>query len=446
MLIQAYYTIFNIICQLLHMKQFEFNKIRLSNIFYYLFILSIPFNTRLIYAADKAYINGTFSSLLAYFLYLSDISFVICLASSLVEGKFHLKQQLAYLFLSFFGFIVVIFGVFHMKPSGFLPYYSILKLVELILIVFATTQRTNQHIYRKTAILIYISGLFQAILGIIQFHMQHSLGLRLLGEYIAPLGTPGMATIDVGTKIIRAYGTFPHPNVLAGFLLITLIFGYWLVSYETYKKGVFIGLTNILLLIAIFLTFSRTVWLAASLVTVSFIIYSIRNSRILRIYMFSSIVSCATILILWHKLLLSRVTGVVASNSYVDRGTYNNLAWEVIKSHPWLGTGWGNYIPTLIHMFHMQPWQYQPPHNLYIYIAASMGLPLAGLFIYFLIRVFISAVKAQNSSLRFTLLVLALSLFFISNFDHFLGTIQQGQLMYALSLGLIAGLRKSNAS
>ncbi|MCX6763973.1 MAG: O-antigen ligase family protein, partial [Candidatus Moranbacteria bacterium] len=73
--------------------------------------------------------------------------------------------------------------------------------------------------------IIIFLGLFQAIIGILQFILQHSVGLFWLKESLILLNIDGVAKIIFnGQKYIRAYGLFPHPNILGGFLLLSIIF------------------------------------------------------------------------------------------------------------------------------------------------------------------------------------------------------------------------------
>ena len=54
------------------------------------------------------------------------------------------------------------------------------------------------------------------------------MGFWFLGESILGPEIPGVAKIVVaGGKILRAYGTFPHPNILAAFLLLGLFSSYY---------------------------------------------------------------------------------------------------------------------------------------------------------------------------------------------------------------------------
>jgi len=81
-------------------------------------------------------------------------------------------------------------------------------------------------IVRRASQLIISIGLFQAIIGIWQFIIQHSIGLFWLRESLISPDILGVAKIILnGEKYIRAYGLFPHPNVLGGFLLVSIILG-----------------------------------------------------------------------------------------------------------------------------------------------------------------------------------------------------------------------------
>ena len=68
--------------------------------------------------------------------------------------------------------------------------------------------------------------MIQSLLVIAQFIKQGSLGgvFYFFGERFFTPATPGIANASInGELLFRPYGTFSHPNVLAGFLLISLI-------------------------------------------------------------------------------------------------------------------------------------------------------------------------------------------------------------------------------
>jgi hypothetical protein len=79
--------------------------------------------------------------------------------------------------------------------------------------------------------IIILSGLIQAIIGIIQFFLQKSIGLFWLRESLISPDILGVAKVILnGEKYVRAYGLMPHPNVLGGFLLFSVIITF------SYKK------------------------------------------------------------------------------------------------------------------------------------------------------------------------------------------------------------------
>ena len=67
-------------------------------------------------------------------------------------------------------------------------------------------------------------GVFHSIIGIWQFFVQRSVGLFWLKESLISSELPGIAKIILnGEKFIRSYGLFPHPNILGGFLVFSII-------------------------------------------------------------------------------------------------------------------------------------------------------------------------------------------------------------------------------
>src|SRR3989338_9422288 len=77
---------------------------------------------------------------------------------------------------------------------------------------------------------ILAGGLFQSLIAIAQFLKQSAIGLRFLGESVIAPDMEGVAVFynSVGEKVMRAYGTTPHPNILAAYLLLGLFAIYYL--------------------------------------------------------------------------------------------------------------------------------------------------------------------------------------------------------------------------
>jgi hypothetical protein len=72
--------------------------------------------------------------------------------------------------------------------------------------------------------IIILLGVLQSIVAIGQFLIQESLGIRFLRESIISPQMDGVAKIILdGEKYVRAYGFAPHPNILGGFLLFSIV-------------------------------------------------------------------------------------------------------------------------------------------------------------------------------------------------------------------------------
>ena len=64
---------------------------------------------------------------------------------------------------------------------------------------------------------------FQVALGILQLALGKTLGLQVLGESTLTMETPGASTISfLGVDLLRAYGSFAHPNILGAFVALSL--------------------------------------------------------------------------------------------------------------------------------------------------------------------------------------------------------------------------------
>jgi hypothetical protein len=72
--------------------------------------------------------------------------------------------------------------------------------------------------------IIMLLGVAHSLIGIAQFIAQYSLGLFWLKESLIGPDIAGVAKIIINYQpFIRAYGLFPHPNILGGFLFFSII-------------------------------------------------------------------------------------------------------------------------------------------------------------------------------------------------------------------------------
>ncbi|MBI4059075.1 O-antigen ligase family protein [Candidatus Microgenomates bacterium] len=231
-----------------------------------------------------------------------------------------------------------------------------------------------------------IALFYSSLLGIVQFLLGHTLNgpLWWLGERTFSIDTPGIAKIVLnGQDYLRAYATFPHPNALAGFLLVGLI----LMGHKLNKW------LRILIILAIVLTFSHSVWLAG-IVVLLYLKWQVAsgkskpqdlktNKKISDLnYRFvpegpSFASFCVLIFAIAFSLLLpffsSKLTSYFASPDISQRLELATTAGNMIKDNFLFGVGLNNFIVSLPE-YSSQPdlvWWLQPAHNIFLLVFAE---------------------------------------------------------------------------
>ncbi len=420
-------------------------NLKIHEILFYVFLFLMPIQTRIIYRPFDAYIDSYFNYHLAFFVYLTDLILIVCL---LMWGifdlpKFHVKRLFC-LILAFF--VVNLLSLFYVKQLDLGLYRALISLLSLSLVLYIGATIRTELQYLRVAWLVFSGALIQALIGLWQFHVQQGLGLGFLGEYVPPMGTSGLSTVSYGTeKLIRAYGTMPHPNVLGGFLVFGLFMALFLVSRETKWKQFLVSCGTILITLGIFVTFSRQAWLGAGIAYLGFFIYLIWQKQWHKALVIGviTLVSCGTILLGGHSYLKSRVLDS-DSRAVSDRATFNQIGVQLLKQHPILGVGVGNYVPAMRNLVKLESWQYQPAHNIFIFTGAELGIVGLIIFILLIREFFCRGSKGPTGSLRFTLFLLGLVILLLGQFDHYFVTIQQGRLVFWTAFGLLAALPNLN--
>lgn len=445
-----------------------------KNLFYFILIL-LPFNLRYIFNFETINSIEGFREHLSHSLYAFEIVFLLllfCCISSFLHQIFIVKNLdykkiLHRLFKSplfYFSLALIIPSFFAINKNVSL--YNSLKILEVIIFfLIAGNLFKKEKVFETSAMIIFLSGIFQSILAIIQIIIQKSIGLKILGESVIAPNILGVAKIDLfDEKFICAYGTFPHPNLLGAFLLLSLLCGLWLTQkhkavipstrdplgkkYANCGDGIFFVATScklpaascFLILLAIFFTFSRTVWLATFLIIV---IYFFQNQKIYIKNIWEKIAGkekkflLGCFFVLLASLLILGIfyfKKLQTQESYTLRKTYNSIAIKIIKLKPAVGVGTGNFSNVLSALKNnndktLPPWHIQPVHNIYLLIASENGLPALGLFILFLFFLFLKNKKSNKYFIAFFL-----SFLFFGFFDHYFWTLPQGQFIFWLGL------------
>lgn len=289
-----------------------------------------------------------------------------------------------------------------------------------------------------------VGAVLPSILGIWQFLSQTTIGSTIFGltEYAVDVaGTSVIVGDDVG-RWLRAYGTFPHPNMFGGYLAMTITTGLFLLYGEEDKhRRVLLHTILLVGIAALFFTFSRSAWGAVVMVLLFFCFMVVTKKQKQFIVPVISILTCASVLGIVFSPLIRVRTEMVSlheTRSITERVSGYREAVELWKEHPWKGVGAGNYT---IAMFKKDPtrvgWEYQPVHNVPLLLLAELGL----LGVFLLVGVFLSLTTYLLSSildrkLLIWYLPVVACLMALVSFDHYLFSSYPGLLLTACSVAI----------
>lgn len=340
----------------------------------------------------------------------------------------------------YFLFFFLVVSAISIKNSSalYLGVYQLSKLIEFVLFYFYLKNYALQKFnWSSSSVALIVGGVFQAMVGIIQFLKQSSLGLHYFGESLIRLDIRGTAYFlnSAGEKIIRAYGTTPHPNILAGYLLLVLFIYYALFLYQRSDRKIYSLQFAVytVIVFSFFLTFSRVViftWAAAFIIG-AIAYYKSYPREVRNIFIITACIVVVFASLYWPE-ILNRLTiasddeGLLLRKYYVE---------EVIRSDLAIfGIGIGNFVNWLIEK---NPWEahwfYQPVHNMYLLIYSETGILGILSFTFFLMGLFKKYFIISNP----LFIILASCFLFIGFFDHFLWTLQQGKLAFWTALSLL---------
>ncbi len=297
------------------------------------------------------------------------------------------------------------------------------------------------------------SAALQAVIALFQFGLQKSVGLWWLGETVA-LGpeTPGIANVIAnGVPFLRAYGTLPHANILAGFLVLGVLALSYLFLTSERMKARYMAATGLVLVVGgLVVTFSRSGWIVAAcaLALFALALYG-RGITFWRTVSWVLIMACAAAMFLaslWF-VVMPRADLNVDESPVRDRWVMNEMGLALIAERP-EGVGIGNqlfvsYDEGAFHKFGLTArGQWQPIHNIYLLIAAETGvLGLVAFLACIGVAIFWGRRRFGEWSMEMrTVVVMLLSLLLFGLFDHFLWDLHAGRLMLWVVLGILLGL------
>ncbi len=366
-----------------------------------------------------------------------------------------------------------------------IQYYRLAQLF-LFLLLFCTLadvlkSSQNKLLVNRMLWVFLFAALAECGIGISQYFLQGSLGLKCLGEVnISGFHFPmeggyrwiidqWIAGTTQGTVLCRCSGTFTHPNILGGFIFASLVTTYYLIVVEDCKaiRRLLYGAIFIQIF-TLSITFSRAaiiataigscIWLGVSIG--KFVgkekwknlfsdILAIRRFLVIAMVMISTLICLS----LFYNQFFYRGGIVnyneVTSNADQERIIYQNIAWEMFKDHPIIGGGFNNY--------QILSRDYAPEnnssvlfakvHNIYLLILAETGLMGATAFLLFLISLFRRVLKRSEDEMTRAALSIFAGFLFIGLCDFYFLHTHHGKCLFFLFAALLqTDLRSLNRS
>ncbi len=305
---------------------------------------------------------------------------------------------------------------------------------------------------------VLVGSILQSGIGILQFLNRRMVGLSMLGE--SQINVGGFNTSAVQLPIgyfLRAYGTFPHPNVLGGFLVSALVLIISQLRFIKSKLKKYAAIAAIVIIqLGIFVTWSRVAWVLSGLIMIYWIgryIWTEKKNFIK--YYIAALFLSVGLLTLWifgssASLALAIRSRLITQSGLSDISWKQRLelmdkAWKFWKTNPVFGTGLGNFLIRLsedpiytasgIRII-------QPVHNIFLLILCETGL-VGGSIVIGIIFMFLKYLIPFRSKMP-VLISMATIVALAGNLDHYLITLPQGlaMIMFLLPLSIILWNKK----
>lgn len=415
------------------------NQDRFPFFFFYLLILFLPTQLGKHFFPTFSFVYGLRIDYLSPTLYLTDIFIILIflfsvrrMLKTLLTG---FKKQL-FLFFVFAGTLLIGVVVSKNPSAGYLGVLKLLEFIYLGAFVFLNFKKFNKNII---VVLLSFGIILESTLAVLQYFNQGSMQgvFYFLGERSFTGQTPGIANASInGSLVLRPYATFPHPNVLGGFLAVVMIF---VLSLKSKIHKYFLSLVLIFATTGILISLSRTAILAWIVLAILFfglaMVEKYKKAKINPGIIRSVLVVLAIILfymIFVNSIFVQRFKSLILfDQSITQREKLITQSLIMIKQNPIFGVGVNNFINNLRPDFNT-PLLLQPVHNIFLLVFSQTGIIGIGLFIYLFLKIFFNLILTKKRDIY--LYGIISTIIFIGLFDHYFLTIQQGQILLTICL------------
>lgn len=415
-----------------------------ENILLFLWIFLIPTQLGKHFWPEWSHVVGVRSDYLGPILYFSDLVWVgwmICKIFNLSPKRTRFAAQPSNFkinkFFSFENFLIVIFVILNVVVAGNKP-VAIYKWLRVIQWIISLKVLMSQKLLVKKYLLWIIPWWIgvESLLGLSQIIKGGSLqGIWYwMGERRFTLTTIGVAQISImGEGLVRAYGTFSHPNSLAGFLLVSMLL--FKNYYSDNSKKVWFWIVTWLAVIGIIITGSRTVWVLLILSSVFGLpLFNQKNNDYKKIIGYVLVIGGVFSILLGVLVSQNKAIGFVGgwdNDSVLKRVNLNMVALKMWRENYMLGVGAGNFVAKLPeYQSESKYYWLQPVHNIFLLAGTEMGMLGIILIIFKLQTLIFKKINKGNWMILGVVVVTGLM-------DHYWITLSQNYWLLGLILAMI---------
>ena len=364
----------------------------MASLFFCLTIILLPFRFRYILLERPA--PPIYKDFTDFLLFGSDVTLLILLAFWGLSQAFAprpVRLGPKFLWLPLAGLIFTSLFTSFTSLDVELSLYHTLRLAVLFLFyLYAVNEARSQEL---VVLAVAVQAIIQSLIALAQFFLQRSIGLKSFGEHELDPAVGGVSIVSTGaTRVLRSYGLTEHPNILGGCLALGLIIflAAYLYGRSNTRQG--IALVMMLSIPALFVTFSRSAWLAffgGAILLFGAVVHA-RDRNKLRAFLWLAITCALAVAPLVWKYSnyvgeRFNVGNSFIKNPYENRSIFERLLLDemgiqIFLDKPLTGIGLGasalgihQYFPDFIGSF-------VPPH--FVLLAVAMELGFAGLACY----------------------------------------------------------------
>ncbi len=418
---------------------------------FYLLLLFLPTQLGKHFWPNFSYILGIRSDYLSPTLYFTDVLEILLFVFLSIK-KFSSDQNINFIkdkidknkykysivVLSFIIAIIIWPG------NKLLELYGLAKLTEIVWWGWYVSKNLGQKYNFITVTFVFsLATIIEGILAILQFIYQHSMDgwWYWLGERHFTQQTIDIANMSLkGMLVLRPYGTFSHPNVLAGYLLIVSTLFLFLFFQLKKRLKFYFLIIYLLSSLVLFLSYGRAAIIGWIVVLVFFVYQNLKNNKIIFGLFLFAVVFLISIAFLFTGETWRFITLTWTSQTVSDRISLLSASFYLFSKYPLFGVGWYNFLPSLATLSNYQInfFSLQPVHNIFVLVLVETGMfgfIWFAFFVYKTIRKVSRSLKKNKYSVLS--LVIIIEVFWTGSIDHYWLTLQQGQLLAAFIFGLI---------